>query len=66
MPVTNYHVSWDLDTAMWQVKEEGAKVPVAALDTQEEALQEARTLRGDKGGGIRVHKLDGTFSDMSE
>jgi len=63
----NYHVAYNDGMGDWVVTAEGAPYSyLTTKSTQEEALAVARELRGDKGGKIMVHKLDGSFSDMSE
>jgi len=63
----NYHVAYNDGMGDWVVTAEGAPYSyLTTKSTQEEALAVARELRGSAGGQIKVHQLDGTFSDMSE
>ena len=59
-----YHISKRKEDRKWQVKAEGASKTLKLFWTQEEAIDYAKTVAGNKEGRIVIHKEDGSFRKL--
>lgn len=54
-----YHIARQAETSKWQVRLATGQKAIKLFDTQEQAIQYAKSLVKTQGGSIRVHSLKG-------
>lgn len=66
--MASYHVVYDTRQELWAVRPEGEPVPILFASTQGQAAMLAKRFRDTdgEGGNVKVHEMDGSFSDLSE
>lgn len=62
--MSNYHVTKNKDTDMWQAKRAGAERAGGLYNTQAKAEKAAKDFAANSGGGeVRIHRPSGPIRD---